>query len=809
MFWNNVKIALRNLRKNKLFAFINIAGLALGMTIYVFGGLIAKYESTHDAFFVNSDRTYTVGSHASPSLGAPVDHMNSTYSAVGPIVAAELEDVEAVARTLRFQYLVTRADDGFYENVTFADPALLQIFDFEYIDGDEEALNIPTGMVISETAAIKYFGNTDVVGEVLTLNHEHDFYISAVIEDIPQNSHFSSSVIIQGTPGLIAPIQALGPMRDYDVSGAYDNLSMGNMTYVMLPESLDGAWLENQLAGIYDRHATEKTRDRITGFYVDPLQDANLAVWDMMGIPVVAVIQLLGFLVLVIACVNYTNLATAQSLGRSREVGMRKTMGADQRQLLSQFLVESLVIATIAMTIAVAILEIIVPLFNNASNKVMSLDYLHTLPWLVATTVLVGLLAGLYPAWLITRASPIDALRDIARKGKKGTAMRSLMIGVQFAISAFMLALVAIVYVQNERVKEASYVFPRSEIYTIDRLATKDIRERRDTLRHELEALPNVDGVAYSSQVPYEQNNANWALSPTPGEEAGKFSANQISITPEFLATYDIPVLAGRNLERGVANDEYRSDETESLNVLINEFTLSQLGLGSPQEAINRRIFDLDEENTLRELIIVGVLPTQNITGLFNADKPWIYIYHEPGLRIGSIRISGGNMLETVEAVEDIWKRVVPEYPIQGQFLDEHFDDVYNILKFMNAALGGFAFVALSLAIIGLFGLAAFMAAQRTKEIGVRKVLGASSAQIARLLVWQFSKPVMWGLVIALPAAFFASKLYLDFFADRIESQLLILAVAGAIAVMLAWGTVAGHALRIARANPVLALRYE
>ena len=211
----------------------------------------------------------------------------------------------------------------------------------------------------------------------------------------------------------------------------------------------------------------------------------------------------------------------------------------------------------------------------------------------------------------------------------------------------------------------------------------------------------------------------------------------------------------------------------------------------------------------MREYVIAGVVPTQNITGLFNSEKPWIYSWNEAPIRMGSIRISGGNMLETVENIEAVWDRIYPEYPMQGRFLDDVFNDVYNVLKLMNTALAGFAFLALALAMIGLFGLAAFMAAQRTKEIGVRKVLGASSAQIARLLVWQFSKPVLWALVVALPAAFFASKIYLDFFADRIESPIVILAVAGAIAVMLAWSTVAGHAFRIARANPVLALRYE
>ena len=284
----------------------------------------------------------------------------------------------------------------------------------------------------------------------------------------------------------------------------------------------------------------------------------------------------------------------------------------------------------------------------------------------------------------------------------------------------------------------------------------------------------------------------------------------QLRMTPEFLATYDIPVLAGRNLSRDVANDEYRSDESEVLNVLVNELALAQLGFASPQEAINQRYYDLGEEDTLREYVIVGVVPTQNILGLFNAEKAWLYFYSPESLRIGSVRIrAGSNFMTSVEAVEDVWKRVVPDYPVQGQFLDETFNDVYKVLKYMNMALGGFAFVALTLAMIGLFGLAAFMAARRTKEIGVRRVLGASSAQIARLLVWQFSKPVMCALAVALPAAFFASNSYLDFFADRITSPMLILVVAGVISVILAWGTVAGHAFRIARTNPVLALRYE
>ncbi|MEJ2273562.1 MAG: FtsX-like permease family protein, partial [Woeseiaceae bacterium] len=509
-----------------------------------------------------------------------------------------------------------------------------------------------------------------------------------------------------------------------------------------------------------------------------------------------------------VACVNYTNLATAQSLGRSREVGMRKTMGASQRQLLGQFLVESLVITAIAMIVAIAVLELIIPLLNNAANKALEIDYLETLPWLVVTTVAVGLLAGAYPAWLITRATPIEALRDSARKGKKGSRMRALMIGVQFAISAFMLAVVSIVYMQNEKVKESSFVFPRSEIYTLGRLGVEGVQERLDTLKYELEALPNVDTVSFSWQVPYEQNNSTRSVTLQPGDEAGRMNFHLLNMTPDFFATYDIPVMAGRGLSRDIANDKSK-DEDETLNVVINELAVEKLGFGSAEAAINQRFYLFTDEGINTEYIIVGVVPTQNIVGLFNEVKPFLFIYDPDTLRIGSVRITGGNMMDTIAGIEATWDRVIPEYPMQGRFLDDVFDDVYNILKYMNAALAGFAFIALALALIGLFGLAAFMAAQRTKEIGMRKVLGASTSQIARLLVWQFSKPVLWALAVALPAAYFAANLYLNFFAERIGSPVLILVVAGALAVMLAWATVAGHAIRIARANPVIALRYE
>ncbi len=809
MFWNNIKIALRNLKKNKLYATINVVGLALGLALYVFASLLADYERTHDMFFRNADRIYTVGTSVLPEANLGIRDIDSAHTALAPLIKAEIADIQLVARSLRREYLVRVDQESFYERVRFVDPEFTEIFDFKFVSGDPSALQDPSSVIISEAFSQKYFGDSDPIGKVVTLDNKHDFHIAAVIEDVPLNSHFNSAILNASVLDIFISFQALSRISDYNPEGEWDNLSVNDLTYVQLPPQLDGDWLQAQATSLFDRHMPEAGKDVFSGFKVRPLKKANLVIWEMLGLPVMTIIKLLGLLVLIVACVNYTNLATAQALGRSREVGMRKTMGASQRQLLTQFLVESITITAIAMLVALAGLEVIIQLFNNATNKILTLSYMSTLPWLVMTTLIVGVSAGAYPAWLITRASPIDALRDVARKTKKGTRFRAVMIGVQFAISVFMLSVVAIMYVQNQKMEDASYVFPRSEIYTLQRLNVEGISERLDTLQTELKNIPGVENVAYSIWTPFDQSNSSTNVSTVPGDSSNKVSLHILRISPEFFDTYDIPLLSGSAPTREMANDMY-SEESESINVVVNELALEQLSLGPAHEAINKRFYDLDEDDNLKEFVIKGVVPSQNIVGLHNDIHPFMFYYDPTNHWVASIRIRG-NMLSTVASIEKVWKDVIPEYPMQGRFLDETFEEVFKIFRAMNMTLAGFAGLALILALIGLFGLAAFMAAQRTKEIGVRKVLGAGSMQIARLLVWQFTKPVLWALLVALPLAYFASAAYLTFFAERIGSSqaAVIMLGAGVFGVLFAWGTVAGHAIRIAQRNPIQALRYE
>ncbi len=808
MFRNYITIAWRQILKNKVYASINILGLVVGLTVYIFGSLLISYERSHDTFYEKHERIFTAGSIFSATAGIGVSETDGIYTAFQPLILAEVEEVEEVARTVRAEFLLTIDGDDYYEHIKFADPAFLKIFDFEYLEGDSRALDDPSGLLMTKTSAVKFFGDEPALGRIVTLDHDVSLHVSAVISDLPLNTHFQSSIIGGSKFGLVAPIQALNRASDYDLAGNFNNLSGGDFTYMLLPEGKTRAWLQAKLDGIYDAHFPEDSKEFITGVKVRPLVEANTIIWDAVGLPVLDSVYLLAFLVLVIAIVNYTNLATAQSLGRAREVGLRKTMGASRGQLLTQFLIESLCITTISMLIAMVVLEFIVPLFNVAVGRGLVIDYSVILPWLAVTTLGVGLIAGAYPAYLIALASPINALRDGGARGQTGSLFRSLMLGLQFSISIFMLAMVLIVYFQNKKVESASDIYPRSEIITLQRLNLESIRERFGTLHNELMKIEGVKSVAYSSLLPYQQSDSSGEAGPVEGDKSSSFLLRRLVIDEHFLEAYDIPLLGGRNFSSQIAGDTVKEDILAA-NVILNEMALKKLGFSSAGDAIGRVYYDFPDERAPRAYTIIGVAPDQNFKGFHNKIAPTVYLMDPEAYAYASIRVQGADMAATLSKIELVWEDINPDYPIQSEFLDETFNGVFKIFGAMSKMLGGFAFVALALSLVGLFGLAAFMAESRTKEIGIRKVMGASLPQIIRLLIWQFSTPVMWAVLLALPLSYVASGLYLNFFAERLTMPAGIIAVAGILSVAFAWGIVAIHATKIARANPISALRYE
>ncbi len=807
-----VKIALRNLAKNRLYAVINIVGLAIGLTLFLFSTIIANYETNHDAMFSQRDRIYTVGTTFKRAMDVGLQESNAVPTAVGPIIEAEIEDLEAVARTIYREYFVSRGADNFYQLIRFADSELTRLFDFSYLHGDAAALRDPQGLILTAAAARKFFGRTDVLGETLELNHKLSMHVAAVIADVAPNSHFNSSLIRDSALEVIAPFAALQALEKYAIEGEWGDISSGHLTYMLLPESKNQQWLQDQLDGIYARHVEDKRKEYIAGFRVRPLVQANTQLWDAIGLPMLATLRLLGLLVLVVACVNYTNLATAQSFGRTREVGLRKTFGADRRQLLAQFLTESLTTALLAMLLAVAALELLVPLFNQATGKAVTLNYLATLPWLLLTTLLVGLFAGGYPAYLITSASALASLKNAGFKARSGNGLRSFMIGVQFAISIFMLATVLVVFSQNQQIELSSQIYPRDQVVVLERVDVKAIQRRHDTLRDELLKLPGVASITFSSQVPFQQRNNTADFSPARGDKTATVGANLISIDHDFLQTYNIPLRAGRNLRRDVANDQNNTNSRQT-NVILNELAAARLGFGAETNAIGKSFYNTYDKDGDKprdvQYTVVGLVPDQNFLGLQNEIKPIVFMADKSLHTKGSVRIESDQLNETLQAIDASWARVMPDYPLQRRFLDDVFAEAFKLFRASHAVLSGFALVALSLALIGLFGLSAFMAARRTREIGIRKVLGARVGQIMWLLVWQFSIPVMWSLLVALPLAYLASNMYLNFFAERTTLVIPIMLLASVTGVVTAWAIVAAHAFKVANARPMRSLRYE
>lgn len=816
MLKNYLMIAWRQIVKNRIYASVNVLGLVVGLLVFVAGVLLVNYERSHDRQWAKADRIYTVGSFFGPAAGADVRESNGIYTAFAPFIDAEIDSVEEVTRTVGGEFLLSHGDDHFYEFIRFADPTLLKIFDFQYIHGDARALEDPSGVLITREVAEKYFADTNVLGEVLTLDHHVSLYVAAVIEDLPKNTHFNSLLVRADSFGVVAPLQALNAARDYDLAGNFNNLSSSDFTYMLLASDKDEAWLQSAIDGVFERHYPDRAQGLIDGLHVRPMSEANTILWDAIGLPVLDSIRLLAFLVLVVAIVNYTNLATAQSLGRAREIGLRKTMGASRRQLVAQFLVESVCIAAIAMLIAIALLEIAIPLYNNMTGRMVLMDYAGTLPWLLLATIAVGVVAGAYPALLITRTTPIDALRDGGSRSARGARFRSAMLVLQFTISIFMLAMVMVTYFQNKKIEESSNIFPKSQIVTLRRLGVDSIQARLTTLRSELLKVPGVQSVSYSSMLPYQQSNSSFRVSREAGAEDRAFQLKQLIIDEEFMSTYDIPMLTGRPLGRGIASDTMR-DDVLSANVVINELAVSRLGFGSPEEAIGRVFYDVADTRESRAYTVVGVYPDQNIQGFHNQIKATALLMlpqTDPspgprGYRYASVRVTGAGMAETLRQIEQVWESLIDDYPMQSQFLDDTFAQTYRVYGAMALVLATFAFVAMSLSLVGLFGLAAFMASSRTREIGIRKVMGANTGQIVRLLVWQFSRPVIWALGFSLPLAYFAANAYLGFFADRISTTVGIVAFAGLLGVFVAWTIVAMHAIKIARANPIAALRYE
>ncbi len=814
MIGNYLKTATRNLYKRKFYATLNIAGLAIGMAVCLLLFQYVAFETSYDAFHDNHDTLYRF---TYTSLQSDGDESSEPYSWFGlkaPVLEA-VPEVQAVVRT-HPNYspaIIARTDDTGArkavreagENLLYTDPEFLQTFSLAWLHGDETtALTEPGTMVLSASAAERYFDTTDVLGQTLDVRGQENvvYTIVGVFEDVPANSHFTFDF-------LMTLENVLQGSQYREASGwGWTNF----VNYIQLRPDADPAAVEAKLREVLYTHKRESWEPRNIDVRVglQPITDIHLRsdfdYDEHVGggsARTVYFFALVALFVLIIAWVNYINLATARALERAREVGVRKVVGARKSQVIAQFLLESALTNALALVLALALTALALPYLNAVAGTDITLStWREPRLWgaLLAVFGAGTLLASLYPAFVLSAFQPVTVL-----KGTLGTAgtrnwLRQGLVVFQFAASIALLTGTYIVYQQVSYMRTADLGVDLDQVLIVERPGIIDdmevFRENRSVFREQLLAQAAIKDVAISTTVP----GGNFSFTSNVRREAADPSDThpfQVSwVTPNFPDLYELELLAGRLL------DEVQDDD--SRGVLVNETLVRDVGFASVEAAVGATIM-ISNDNPVT---VVGVLEDYNWMSVKEAPAP-AGLAVTTGGRYFSIKIEGGEVRETVETVQGIYEALFPGNPFEYFFADRFFDEQYRADQRFGTLFGFFSALALVVACLGLIGLAAYATAQRTKEMGVRKVLGASAPSIARLLFAHFAKLVTVALVITAPLMYFAADQWLSGFATRINVQPWLFVVPGLLVLLVALLTVSYHTLRIATLNPVKALRYD
>lgn len=789
MLKNYVKIALRNLRKHKGYASINIIGLSLGIAAATLIFLFARNELTFDRFHEHADDIYLVYKTRHTATGA-----QDTYDTWVPLaerLKSEFPSVREAARVSTNGAWVQQGDERFREDVTYTDASLFEVFSFPLVQGDA-ANPLPhlNTAVISQEMAQKYFGEADPIGQVLTLDFEVDYTVTGVFAEIPPNSTLQFDILV--------PITSSPDYADFENNWGSSFLG----TYIQLEEDAAAADLEAQfptlITDIWDADVASRT-----DFKLLPLLDVNDT---LTGNRQYAYILLaIALATILIACINFINLATARSVERAREIGVRKVLGAERKQLIRQLLSESVLMGLLALVAGVALAQVLLPVFNELYETTLRLHLLQEpamLLGLLGVGLTVGLLAGSYPALFLSRFEPIKSLRGTSTLRPGGLRLRHGLVVVQFALSIFLIAGTAVMWNQVRYMKTQNLGLDKENVVvlTVDSNDFADPEEatvRLQTFKDELARLPDVQGVASSSRVPGNGFGSFVFARPEGGDDEQPLRLRWVAVDEYFFDTFGVTFAEGRNFIPGS-----EADRNEAL--IINEAALRDFGwtdTANKTVRVGRTDFQ-----------VIGVVKDYNYDSLQQAVEPVLHIYRPPdggAHNFVSVRLRSGDYDASLAAIEAAWTRLDPTRTFDYAFLDQTFDQLYQAQDRLVTVASAFAILAILIACLGLFGLASLMVTQRTKEIGVRKVLGASVPGVAMLLSKDFITLVLVAFVVAAPVAYFAMTRWLEGFAYRIDVGLGTLVLAGVLALLIALVTVSIQAMRAAMADPVQSLRYE
>ena len=799
MFKNYFKTALRNLSKNKLYAVINIVGLTAGLAACLLIGVYIMHELSYDKFNANANRI--VRATMEYGQAGTVNTVASTGTKVGPEFKRRFPVVEDYSRTFISHNVVKSGDKIFDEpRILYADEPFFKIFSFKLIKGNAAtALDAPDKIVITQSMAKKYFGDEDAIGKTLTSGNK-DLRVSAICEDVPQNSQLKFDFVTQ--------FLNLG-------NGVKDETwwTANWITYFLLRDEKSIPVLQQQIAAYMKTPAVRNDAglqgNAYLTYHLEPLTKVHLYSsldgFEPNGsITYIYMFAIIALLILIIACSNYTNLATAQSASRTGEIGMRKVMGASKRQVFMQFIGESSLITFIAAILALVVSILLIPYFNNITGKQFTaVDVLQPLPLtaLIICALLVSFFAGIYPALVLSGMHIIGVLKQGFTFTGGNNLLRKTLIVAQFAISVFLIIYTVIIMQQMHYMQTKNLGYDKDHIVVLP--IGGNMLNNFENLKNAFKQVPGVESVTASYETP---EFVQWGDGITAYDEKGKHdvSLNAMPVDLDFIKTLKMQLVAGRDFQQSdfALMDTNNNNANYHLPYIINETLAKKIGW-TPQQSINKTI----EKSVTGP--VVGVVKDFNFSSLHDPIGPLVIFLGRDFSRDFILRINGNNMQQTLANIETVWKERVAGRPFNYHFLDDDYNKLYLAEQRTSLLFSVAASLAIVLACLGLFGLAAFTTLQRTKEIGIRRILGATTGSITLLVSGNFLQLVGIAILIAVPLAWWAGNKWLQGFAFRIPVQVYIFIITAAITALIALCTVSYHSIKAALTNPVKNLRAE
>ncbi len=808
MLKNYLKIAFRNISKNKTYSFINIAGLAVGITCCIVILLYVKDELSYDRDNKHAEQIFR------PTVFGNINgHDIRSALSPAPMGAGVYHDFPEVINYARLHFEgrqvirykgKTFNEDKFY----WGDSTLFDIFTLPFTEGDPKtALTKPNTVVITKSTAHRYFGSENPIGKILNVNKQSDYIVTGVIKNIPQNSHFH--------PDLIGSLTTVQDSRNPNW------LSNNYYTYFLLRKGTNLKDFQYKLNEEFRNHAgpqlkavTGVSMDQFLsagnkyGYIVYPLTSIHLyshldyELESNSSISYIYIFSAIAIAILLIACINFINLATARSEKRAKEVGVRKTLGSVRFNLIWQFIAESILMSGIAVVLAAGIVEICLPVFNNLANKQISLNLFNnpaSILVLICFAIVIGLIAGIYPAFFLSSFQPIDVLKsDTKSKGRKSLLRNGLVI-FQFTISIILFIGTFVIYDQLKYVQTKDLGFDKDEILIINRIDA--LSNRINSFEHELRNNKNIINITKTTAIPGNQSgDSGYWLEGTGADRLNDFQVMYSDY--DFVKTYKLKITEGRFFSK-----EHPSDTAA---VVVNQEVVKAFGL---KTSVGKYLVLPGETmSDQRRFKIIGVVSDFNYKSLHEPIRPLV-IHLMPEKRFRgryiSIRLAKGNHLNTLSYIQKVWKKYADDESFSFNFLDQNLQKLYSADIRTSEIAAAFSIIAIFIACLGLLGLAAFITERRTKEIGIRKVLGASETAVIVMLSKDFAKWVLIANVIAWPAAYYIMEKWLQNFAYKITIGIEIFILSGALAFLVAMLTVCTYTIKAATANPVKSLKYE